>query len=235
MSEEKKTLKIGILALQGAFREHGDMLKRFGIVDVVEVRKPEQLDSLHGLIIPGGESTAFAIIGRRLKMFDALKKWIESKKPTWGTCAGLIVLANNVDGQKKGGQNLVGGLDVVVRRNYFGAQIASFEADISPPPSWSSKTPNFMECDRSPTKRFRTSDGSAKSSIPFPGVFIRAPAIVKIIEGEELAAVEGKDGETVPIAVRQGHILGTSFHPELTDDHRWHGYFVEMVEKKLST
>ena len=213
-------IKIGVLALQGAFLEHVNMLRATSKnLDVSEVRVVSELKDLDGLIIPGGESTAFGIIGGEDGMFEKLKEFVKSSKPVWGTCAGLIVLADRVEGQKRGGQSLVGGLDITVKRNYFGKQVCSFEADISaPPPSVESTT------DRS-AKRIR--------SAPFPGIFIRAPAVLEIgSDVDVLASVDVKEKSTI-VAVRQGNLLGTSFHPELGDDARYHKYFVEMVEKSL--
>ena len=177
------------------------------------------------LIIPGGEST-LAIIGGDDGMFDKLKEFVKSSKPVWGTCAGLIVLANNVKGQKKGGQSRVGGLDITVQRNYFGKQVCSFEADISPPPPSSSSSPKTSEEDRSP-KRPRKS--------PFPGIFIRAPAVLETGSDVDILARVDIDKKSTIVAVRQGNLLGTSFHPELCDDTRYHEYFVDMVEDNMKS
>lgn len=196
------TLKIGVLALQGAFIEHIGMLRRLG-VEAVEVRKPEQLADLDGLIIPGGESTTMGLVAERWGLVEPLRAWVEAGKPVWGTCAGMILLAERAVGQKQGGQPLLGGLDVTVNRNYFGRQVDSFETDLHVP-LW----------------------GDA----PFHAIFIRAPAIVEIgVTVEPLARVTTPTGETVIAAARQQNLLATAFHPELTTDTRWHALFVEMV------
>jgi len=218
----ERVIRIGVLALQGAFEEHCDVYRTLG-VPVTEVRTPGDLEGLDGIVIPGGESTAFAIIGRRVKMFEALRQWRDAKKPIWGTCAGLIVLSDKVEGQKKGGQVLVGGLDVTVARNFFGAQVDSFEMGVAAPPL------------------------SPKDAPLYPGIFIRAPAILRTGPSVKvLAAVDRESrpsgqesdrkrqrlaGTSTVVAVQQGTILGTAFHPELTDDTRWHQYFLDVVTK----
>ena len=197
-------VRIGVLALQGAFREHIAMLKRLN-VEAVEVRLAQELDGLDGLIIPGGESTSMGLVAERWGLVEPLRRWVRGGKPTWGTCAGMILLAENATGQKLGGQALIGGLDVTVNRNYFGRQVDSFEADLDVP---------------------------ALGDTPFHAVFIRAPAITAVAEGiETLSTVAslGDETESVIAAVRKGPILATAFHPELTDDSRWHRYFVRVV------
>ena len=123
---------IGVLALQGAFAEHIAMLKRVGVLGV-EVRKPEHLDAVQGLIVPGGESTTMGLIAQRWGLVDPLRKWVREGRPIWGTCAGLILLADRAEGQKRGGQPLIGGLDVTVNRNYFGRQVDSFRVWLHAP------------------------------------------------------------------------------------------------------
>ncbi len=197
-------VRLGVLALQGAFREHIAMLKRLN-VEAAEVRLAQELDDLDGLIIPGGESTSMGLVAERWGLVEPLRRWVQRGKPTWGTCAGMILLAENATGQKLGGQALIGGLDVTVNRNYFGRQVDSFEADLEVP---------------------------ALGDSPFHAVFIRAPAITAVAEGiETLATVASLGEETVSViaAVRKGPILATAFHPELTDDLRWHRYFVKVV------
>ncbi|MCB9147663.1 MAG: pyridoxal 5'-phosphate synthase glutaminase subunit PdxT [Caldilineaceae bacterium] len=199
---EKSESTIGVLALQGAFLEHVKMLRRLG-VQAVEVRKAEQLAALDGLIIPGGESTSMGLIAERWGLVEPLRQWVHSGRPTWGTCAGMILLAERATGQKRGGQTLLGGLDVTVNRNYFGRQVDSFETDL-------------------PVSLF--------GDVPFPAIFIRAPAIAEAGPTVEvLAQVTASNGETVIVAVRQGALLATAFHPELTQDTRWHELFLEMV------
>ena len=198
-----KPISIGVLALQGAFAEHIKLFAQLG-VQAIEVRKPDQLDGLCGLVIPGGESTSMGLIAQRWGLMDPLQAWVASGQPTWGTCAGMILLAERAVGQKQGGQMLIGGLDVTVNRNYFGRQVDSFEANLDAPLNLA-------------TNRILA-------------VFIRAPAIVEMgPQVESLAALPGHGDEVVHVAVRQGVILATAFHPELTSDLRWHRFFVEMV------
>ncbi|HIP88200.1 MAG TPA: pyridoxal 5'-phosphate synthase glutaminase subunit PdxT, partial [Anaerolineales bacterium] len=175
-------MKIGILAVQGAFVEHEQMLRRIDI-EPVEVRLPAHLEGIDGLIIPGGESTA---IGRMIEKWDLLepiRTLARSGLPVWGTCAGMILMAKEVvDGVP--GQPLLGLMDVTVRRNAFGRQVDSFETDLEVP---------------------------VLGGGPFPAVFIRAPLIERVGEGVEVLA-RLEDGTVV--AVRQGNLLATSFHPE---------------------
>lgn len=196
---------IGVLALQGAFLEHETMLRRLGVTSV-QVRKPEQLAGLDGLIIPGGESTTMGLVAERWGLVAPLKAWVHSGKPTWGTCAGMILLAERAIGQKAGGQPLIGGLDVTVNRNYFGRQADSFETLLHV---------------------------SVLGEPPIRAVFIRAPAIVETgANVAVLATTPGRTGETVIVAVQQGNLLATAFHPELTDDLRWHAYFLAHVRRQ---
>ena len=200
MSDGVRPVRIGVLALQGAFAEHVAILRRLG-AEVVEVRTPAQLAGLDGLILPGGESTTMGLVAERWGLVEPLRAWVHGGKPTWGTCAGMILLADHATGQKLGGQPLIGGLHVTVNRNYFGRQVDSFETTLT--------VPSF----------------DPPSS---PGIFIRAPGITKIDAGvEALAGLAGP----VYVAVRQGPILATAFHPELTPDTRWHELFVEMARQ----
>ncbi len=193
---------VGVLALQGAFAEHVKMLRQLGVT-AQQVRKPEELDGLDGLIIPGGESTSMALIAERWGLVQPLKAWVGAGKATWGTCAGMILLSDRATGQKQGGQALIGGLDVTVNRNYFGRQIDSFEADLHVP---------------------------ILGDPPVHALFIRAPAITETGAAVNvLAALTDREGSSVAVAVRAGPILATAFHPELTDDLRWHRLFVQMV------
>lgn len=204
-SEELSELTIGVLALQGAFREHVHVLQKLG-VEAVEVRKPADLEGLDGLIIPGGESTSMALIAERWGLVEPLRAWVHGDKPTWGTCAGMILIADRATGQKRGGQTLIGGLDVTVSRNYFGRQVDSFEALLDVP---------------------------ALGETPIQAIFIRAPAITQSGEGVDvLARVETAEDNGVAVAVRRGPILATAFHPELTPDSRWHQLFIQMVAEK---
>lgn len=198
-------MKIGVLALQGAFREHMQRLARLGVTPV-EVRLPAQLTDLAALIIPGGESTTMGNLAEAYGLVAPLRAF-RSTKPVWGTCAGMILMAAAATGQKSGGQPLLGGLDITVNRNYFGRQVDSFEVDVAAPALASVATPD-------------------DPSGPFHAIFIRAPAVIRTgPDVETLAALP--DG--VVVAVRQGHLLGTAFHPELGDDLRFHRYFVQMV------
>jgi len=186
--------KVGVLAVQGAFVEHEQALRDVG-ADTAQVRTPPQLDGLDGLVIPGGESTTFGLVAERSGLLPALREAVRSGLPVFGTCAGMIMLA---EATTAGPQPLIGGMDIVVRRNAFGRQVASFEADI-------------------PVA------GLGEAAVP--AVFIRAPWIEKAGGGVEvLATCLGR-----AIAARQGDLLVTAFHPELTDDRRFHALFVDMV------
>ncbi len=185
---------VGVLAVQGAFTEHEDALRAVG-ADTRQVRTPEQLHDLDGLVIPGGESTTFGLVAADSGLLDGLRTTVGTGLPVFGTCAGMIMLA---DATTSGHQPLVGGMDTVVRRNAFGRQVASFEADIAMP---------------------------LAGARPVPGVFIRAPWIER--HGDAVEVLATYDGHVV--AARQGEILVTAFHPELTDDRRVHALFVDMV------
>jgi 5'-phosphate synthase pdxT subunit len=200
MNDSLRQVRVGVLALQGAFAEHMAILRRLG-VDAIEVRTPVQMEGLDGLILPGGESTTMGLVAQRWGLVEPLRAWVRSGKPTWGTCAGMILLADRATGQKTGGQPLIGGLDVTVNRNYFGRQVDSFETTLAVP---SFDPPHS------------------------PGVFIRAPAIVELGEGVTVLA---ELADAVYVAARQGPILATAFHPELTPDTRWHALFVKMAQQ----
>lgn len=207
LNRRDSVLNIGVLALQGAFIEHSKILKQLGAT-VVEVRKPEQLTHLDGLIIPGGESTSIGLIAERWGLIEPLREWVQAGKPIWGICAGMVLLAERAEGQKAGGQPLLGGLDITVNRNYFGRQVDSFEMLLDTP-----KIPAL-------------GDGTELCS----AIFIRAPVITAIGQGvEPLASLSAADGGKLIVAVRQGSILATAFHPELTADIRWHQLFLDMV------
>ncbi|XP_077225363.1 pyridoxine biosynthesis 2 isoform X2 [Tasmannia lanceolata] len=219
-------MSIGVLALQGSFNEHLAALRRIGVKGV-EIRKPEQLQHVIALIIPGGESTTMAKLAECHNLFPALRDFVKTGKPVWGTCAGLIFLANKAVGQKSGGQDLVGGLDCTVHRNFFGSQLQSFETELS--------VPELVAKEGGPAT--------------FRCVFIRAPAILKAgpdvevladypVPLEKLICSKSVDEsqeeklrseEKVIIAVKQGNLLATAFHPELTADTRWHSFFLKMV------
>ncbi len=194
-------MKIGVLALQGAFIEHETKLAALGI-QAVQVRLPEQLTDLDALIIPGGESTTIGKLAEQYGLIEPMRAFAQHK-PTWGTCAGMIFLAKDIGNDR---QPILGLMDVKVNRNAFGRQIDSFEQDLQ-----------INEI----------------SDDPFHAVFIRAPIITQVLENAQpevkvLAALE--DGRIV--AARQGHLLATAFHPELTNDQRLHRYFANMVASK---
>ena len=188
-------MRIGVLAVQGAFIEHEKALTRIG-AQVVEVRLPEHLADLDGLIIPGGESTTIGKVAKRWGLIEPLRAFAQSGRSLWGTCAGMIVMAREVlDG--KPDQPLLRLMDIAVRRNAFGRQVDSFEVDL--------EIPALGE--------------------PFPAVFIRAPLIERV--GKEVAVLAQLEDGTV-VAARQGSMLVTAFHPELTEDDRFHQYFVSL-------
>ena len=192
-------MRIGVLAVQGDVREHAAMLRRLG-AEVVEVRKPEHLRGLDGLVVPGGESTTITRLMQLYGLWDELRSF---ERPLFGTCAGMIVLARDaVDAAS--GQEFLGRADVVVRRNAFGRQTASFEADFE-------------------------LQGETR---PLHGVFIRAPTVSEVGPGAEVLA---RDPDGSPVAVRQGRVLATAFHPELTGDRRLHRLLVEMIGRGAET
>lgn len=249
-------ITVGVLALQGGVGEHIALLQKAAIhllsrsealpegvyFNFIEVRTPEELARCNALIIPGGESTTMAIVARRLGLLDPLRQFVKVDcKPVWGTCAGLVMLAEEASATKQGGQELVGGLDVKVLRNRYGTQIQSFVADLNLP---------FL--------------GEAEP--PFRGIFIRAPVVEGIIVPSSKDAVEQTDGEALKksngvsqkarepvevlgvyrkaagsgsegsgkaeediVAVRQRNVFGTSFHPELTNDIRIHVWWLKRV------
>ncbi|XP_029657998.1 probable pyridoxal 5'-phosphate synthase subunit PDX2 [Octopus sinensis] len=217
----EEQLHIGILEIQGGFSEHkaalikaAQLMGNEAMLKIYSVRKAEDLLSkLCGLIIPGGESTTMGLFITRNKMADALQDWIKDEKHiAWGTCAGLIMLANQSEKQKIGGQSLIGGLDIVVSRNYFGRQVNSFQGKVKivDKSLLKENTPSYFE-----------------------GVFIRAPAVVKVNSPEvsTLAVLphSSKEKSDTIVAVKQKNIIGTAFHPELTEDLRWHEYFLKIV------
>ncbi len=193
-------MKIGVLALQGAFAEHVAVLTKLK-VDVAEVRLPEQLQGLDGLIIPGGESTTFHILMQNYKFAEPLKARIDGGLAVYGTCAGMIMLAKTLS--DAGGVVPVGVMDITVRRNAFGRQVDSFEADV-PIPVLGNK--------------------------PFHCIFIRAPFIEDYDETKVEVLARLPDGTVV--AARQGNLLVSSFHPELTEDTRFHRYFLDIASGK---
>jgi len=191
-------MKIGVLALQGDFAEHIAMLKRIGVM-TAEVRLPDQLGEIDGLIIPGGESTTIGKLAADYRLIEPLRNF-GLQKPIWGTCAGAIFLSKDVKRQ----QPLLSLMDIQIERNAFGRQVNSFETDLDIP-------------------ALRSVSADEK---PFHAVFIRAPLIEEVGgEAEVLASLP--DGRIV--AAQQGHLLATSFHPELTLDDRFHRYFTALA------
>ncbi|PSK42405.1 Imidazole glycerol phosphate synthase hisHF [Elsinoe australis] len=269
-------LHIGVLALQGAFHEHLVLLRQSAALlsrsptysnislKFSEVRTPTDLADCDALILPGGESTTMSLVAARSGLLEPLREFVKvRRKPVWGTCAGLILLAESANRTKATGQELIGGLDVRVNRNHFGRQTESFEAELELP--FLEEVDNVVE------------NGAAGAKGRFRSVFIRAPVVERVLqpqEGiqEEQAALEstvvapsklveedrrgvvgktvevmarlpgrakalrdrevtakdlGEDGDIV--AVRQGNVFGTSFHPELTGDARIHVWWIKQV------
>ncbi|TPX47195.1 hypothetical protein SeMB42_g01445 [Synchytrium endobioticum] len=195
-----KPIRIGVLALQGAFTEHLHHFAKLSTpaqpIDARAVRTSAQLDDIDALVIPGGESTSMCILAEKSGLLEPLRAWTR-RRPVWGTCAGMILLANAVVGAAP----ILGGLDVTVRRNAFGTQVDSFAAELQ-------------------------LGGPMAGGAPFPGVFIRAP-VVEAVTGDVHVLCTLADDAVV--AVRQGLVLATAFHPELTRDDRLHRYFVDMI------
>lgn len=191
-----QSMKVGVLAIQGDFAAHRQRLEQLGS-EVVEVRKSEQLDEIDGLVIPGGESTTFLkVLGER--GFEKLKQFVLTQ-PTFGTCAGAIMLANRVENPSQPG---LGALDVTIRRNAYGRQVDSF-----------------------------IGAGSAIAELeagggPLEMVFIRAPKFEQVGPNVEILAKQGDD----PVLIRQGKVMASTFHPELSDDTRVHAVFLKMVK-----
>ncbi|MBI2331819.1 MAG: pyridoxal 5'-phosphate synthase glutaminase subunit PdxT, partial [Chloroflexi bacterium] len=194
-------MKIGVLALQGDFAEHVSMLKRIG-VEAAEVRLPEHLKGLDGLIIPGGESTTIGKLAVAYNLMEPLREFGKSHA-IWGTCAGAIFLSKDIGRD----QPLLGLMDIKVKRNAFGRQVDSFETD--------------LEIDE-----LYKATGTEH---PYHAVFIRAPVIEEVGPGVEVLA-RLADGRIA--AAQQGHMLATAFHPELTDDRRFHRYFAELAKRQ---
>ena len=198
-------MKIGVLALQGDFREHIQSLSDCGVI-AVPVKTKSEIESIDALVIPGGESTTIAKLARSFDLFDLIKKRISSGMPTYGSCAGMILIADRVE-DAIAGQESFGGINMTVRRNAFGRQVDSFETELK----FTGITEPLIKA-----------------------VFIRAPWVEAVGANVEiLAEVKDADGKSHPVAVRQGNLLATSFHPELTGDNRIHKYFVEQLCNEL--
>jgi 5'-phosphate synthase pdxT subunit len=195
-------VRVGVFALQGDVREHLRALEAAG-AEAVTVRRPEELAKVDGLVLPGGESTTIVKLARAFELADPLRERITDGLPVYGSCAGMILLADRVDAGGSPIEATFGGIDITVRRNAFGRQVDSFEEDL---------------------------EVEGVAGEPLRAVFIRAPwvqdvgpaarAIGHVTSGEHAGRI---------VAVRQGNLLATSFHPELTGDGRIHAYFVEMV------
>ncbi|KAF4616068.1 hypothetical protein D9613_011333 [Agrocybe pediades] len=217
-----KEFVIGILALQGAFVEHQAALEGLSLrekLHVVLVKTPEDLEKCDALVIPGGESTTIALLARLSGVLDPLREFVKSK-PVWGTCAGAILLSQAVENAKKGGQDLLGGMSIKIARNGWGSQVESFEAALEV-------------------------NGLRKPDQPFNGVFIRAPVVLELSPSStdppiqiiaklspnllppSLASPDHSDEPKIFVALRQGQHFLTTFHPELTNDNRFHEYFVK--------
>ena len=188
-------MEVGVLAIQGDFAEHIAVLGKLG-VKAREVRLPEHLDSVDGLIIPGGESTTLSRLMTIYNLREPVERMAAEGRAVWGTCAGLIMLSREITEQDP---IPLGIMDIGVQRNAFGRQVDSFE---------------------------QTLDVSALGPDPFHAIFIRAPVIIRVGEGVEVLSALDADR---PVAVRQGNLMATAFHPELTDDYRFHSYFLELA------
>ncbi|TYK42909.1 pyridoxal 5'-phosphate synthase glutaminase subunit PdxT [Actinomadura decatromicini] len=194
---------IGVLALQGDVREHMRALEAAG-ARALSVRRPDELERVDGIVLPGGESTTMWRLARSFEMLEPLRKRIEAGLPAYGSCAGMIMLADRIrDGVA--GQETVGGIDMTVRRNAFGRQVDSFESAVE-----------------------LTGMGDA----PYHAVFIRAPWVESVGEAVEvLGRTESGPSAGRIVAVRQGRLIATAFHPELTGDYRVHHYFADLVRR----
>jgi pyridoxal 5'-phosphate synthase pdxT subunit len=191
-------MRVGVLALQGDFSEHKKVLQRLG-VEVSEVRLPQHLDGLDGLIIPGGESTTIGKLAEDFALIEPLRRF-SREKAVWGTCAGAIFLSKDAHRQ----QPLLALMDIQVERNAFGRQVASFETNLNVP-------------------ALADVDGDNR---PYHAVFIRAP-LIESVSGDARVLARLEDGRIV--AAQQGKLLATSFHPELTEDDRFHRYFLRLA------
>lgn len=193
---------IGVLALQGDVREHLAVLARLG-EDAIAVRRPAELAAIDGLVIPGGESTTMIKLAKIFELYEPLRARLHRGLPAFGTCAGMIMLAERIEDGIVG-QDTLGGLDITVRRNAFGRQVDSFEGDVS----------------------------MTGLDAPVHGIFIRAPWVEEVGDGVEvLARVADGPAAGRIVAVRQGSLMATSFHPEVGGDARVHELFVDLVRR----
>ena len=205
------TIRIGVLAVQGDVREHVHVLQGLGAA-ASGIRRPGELGEVDALVIPGGESTTMDKLVRAFDLFDPIRKRIADGMPVYGSCAGMIMLADRIADPRPDQQTL-GGFDITVRRNAFGRQVDSFEEDLH--------IGEIAAATGDPDRLFRA-------------VVIRAPWVAATGPGVRvLAAVESGPAQGRVVAIRQDNLLATSFHPEVTGDHRVHDYFVQMVRGAL--
>jgi 5'-phosphate synthase pdxT subunit len=207
-------VRIGVLAVQGDVREHINALSSLGET-VFGVRRPGELDEADALVIPGGESTTMDKLVRAFDLQEPLRKRIAGGMPVYGSCAGMIMLADRI-ADARPDQETLGGLDITVRRNAFGRQVDSFEEDLH--------IPAIADVTTAPLGHPAT----------FKAVFIRAPWVEQMGDSVQvLARVESGPAASKVVAIRAGNLLATSFHPEVTGDHRIHEYFTQMVRAAL--
>ncbi|MCE0487774.1 pyridoxal 5'-phosphate synthase glutaminase subunit PdxT [Ornithinimicrobium sediminis] len=198
------TPRVGVLAVQGDVREHLRALTLAG-AEALPVRRAEEVERVDALVLPGGESTTIDRLTRVFGLREPLRRRIAQGMPVYGSCAGMIMLADRVlDGHPD--QQTLGGLDITVRRNAFGRQVDSFECDLDV-------------------------TGLPQEGGPYRAVFIRAPWVEQVGPGVEVLATVAFHGADHVVAVRQGNLVATSFHPEVTDDHRVHAFFVDLVRQ----
>jgi 5'-phosphate synthase pdxT subunit len=200
LSGNRQDMKVGVLALQGTFIEHSDILRQLG-VEAPPIRLPRELDTLDGLIIPGGESTTMLRLMVSFRLIQPIREMARDGLPIWGTCAGMVLLAKSISNYE---METLGLMDMKIRRNAFGSQIDSFEADLEIP---------------------------AVGEEPFHAVFIRAPIVKEAEPGVKILSCLP---DSTIVAARQNRLLACAFHPEFTDDLRFHSYFLNMVSQKLS-
>ncbi|KAJ5387113.1 hypothetical protein N7509_009654 [Penicillium cosmopolitanum] len=252
---------VGVLALQGAFFEHVQLLKKASEQEslagweFIEVRTPQELAKCDGLVLPGGESTTMSLVAARSNLLEPLRDFVKvHRKPVWGTCAGLILLAESANKTKKGGQELIGGLDVRVNRNHFGRQTESFQAPLELPFLGAGAAPFPTVFIRAPIverilphhKGIQTEEISLEETVVAPSRQAKGPAaeaatadhvevLATLSRPASVIATQGRDlspdkelGDIV--AVQQGNVFGTSFHPELTGDARIHAWWLRQVQ-----
>ena len=196
-------MKVGVLALQGDFREHIAATQSCG-VEAIGVKTRSEIEAIDALIIPGGESTTISKLAKAFDLFDLIAKRISDGLPTYGSCAGMILVSREIV-DPASGQDTFGGIDMVVRRNAFGKQVDSFESDLT----------------------FRGIPGA-----PVRAVFIRAPWVENYGDSVEVLSEVMVEGKTHPVAVKQGNVLATSFHPEISGDNRVHEFFINEIAKR---